>query len=634
MTILWPDERETVAPPRDISTEDWGRQNRELSALTSAHAGPWSLDMIPFFRPVLQALDTDEIEIVCIQKATQIAGSETVLTWLGKVAAEDPGPAMIVFADEDTATEFCKRRIHPMFLNSPILSRLIIPAELGQSSIILRNGFSLTMAWASSIAKTASRPIRYLILDEICKPAYEQVQAEGSVISRIINRTETFPNRKIVMLSSVTMEGDNMDKQMALCHAVFDWHVPCHACGEFQPMTFFPVDKNSTKGRVSFDKEGGPQARAKTAVYRCRSCGEAWTTAQKNEAVSRGTPQARAEHGKIKRAGFHVSRLLSLFPGGRLESLAEAFLLANDDLSELQSFYNNSLALHWKTYKVTTSVEELMKAKGVLPSLLVPDIADCIIVTIDMQQNGFWYVARAWASKLKESWLIECGQLADWEDVDEIIFEKLWRKEDGTALGCWRAALDIGGTKEEGKLISRTEEAQEWWIRNRIRAKRKVFLCKGSSRTLPTKLTIGKILETTPSGKKIGGAGLQIIELNTQQLKDLFFHALDKACKHEASGAHLPSDIADAYFRHITAEAKENDGSYKRLSRDNHWLDCEMMQQGMISGELFGGLEVVRRMAHAPATAPTPQTPPPQPKKPQENPFLAGRGNPFTGGRL
>ena len=160
MIVFSEDERQAATPPSGISTEEWGRQNRELSALTSAHAGPWSMDMIPFFRPVLAALDSDSIEVVTIQKATQIAGSETVLTWLGKVAVEDPGPAMICFADEDTAVEFCKRRIHPMFRSSPVLAPLIIESEFGQGSIILKNGFSLVMVWASSIAKTASRPVR------------------------------------------------------------------------------------------------------------------------------------------------------------------------------------------------------------------------------------------------------------------------------------------------------------------------------------------------------------------------------------------------------------------------------------------------------------------------------------------
>ena len=592
---LWPEERATIAPPSGMSTEEWGMKNRELSAMTSAQAGPWSLDMLPFFRPLLAALDDDNIEIVCLQKSTQIAGSETVLTWLGKVAAEDPGPAMIVFADEDTAKEFCKRRIQPMFRSSPVLANLVIEADFNQDSIILKNGFSLTMAWASSIARTASRPMRYLVADEICKPAYGLVQAEGSVLSRIFQRTETFPNRKIVMLSSVTTEGDNMDKQMSLCQAVYDWRVPCPHCGAVQVLTFFPEQKDMP-GKVWFPEGATAQERATQAKYQCKECKSLWTTAQKNEAVSRGVAQARGEvSAKVKRVGFHVSRLLSFFPGGRLEALAEAFLMAKDDLSELQSFYNNSLAQHWKTYRVTSTAEELMKAKCDLPSHTVPDSADCVIITADMQQTGFWYVVRAWSSKLKDSWLIDCGQIGDWEDLNELIFDRLWLREDGSGIHCWRAALDIGGTKEEGKEISRTEEAENWWIENRRRAFRRVFLCKGSSKTMPDKLKIGHILESTPSGKKIAGAALQLIELNTISLKTLFLHSLDQACKKSSGSAYLNKDVPDAYFRHILAEVQEADGTFRKVARDNHWLDCEMMQQGMVSRLLHGGIETVRQ---------------------------------------
>jgi terminase, large subunit len=598
-------EKAIWRPPVFIPTKEWGEKNRELSALTSASAGRWSMDMIPFFIAVLDALDDEDVEIVVLQKSTQIAGTETFLTWMGKVADQDPGPAMMCFSDEDTTNEVVDRRLDPLFKNSITLAKLIDKAKFTKKSITLLNNFSLTPAWASSISKTASRPIRYLYLSEITKPGYGKVGDEGSVLTRIFQRTETFPNKKIAIETTPTIEGDNIDKQMGLCDVIFDHHVPCPKCGVHQILRFRPVKyRNSAGVEVMsgcvvweskpeiLDEKQRMRAEAETARYKCGDCGELWTTGQKNAAVSRGKSFPRTSFpGKPKRVGFHISRLYSLFPGGRLDALVLSFLQAKNDPEELQSFVNNSLAEHWKPYKITSDIEELKKAKCGIQAGIVPDIADAIIVTVDMQQTYFWYLVRAWSSRLKDSWLIECGQVADWEDIDELFFEKTWKKADGKEFGCWRGALDIGGTKEEGKDVSRTEEAESWWIQNRRRAKRKIFLCKGSSRSMPTKISIGKILETTPSGKKIAHGGLQIIELNTPVLKDLFFHAIDRAAENASGAAYLNDQIPDSYFRHITAEAKDNDGNYVKIGKDNHLLDCEMQQFGMISRELFGGID-------------------------------------------
>jgi hypothetical protein len=86
------------------------------------------------------------------------------------------------------------------------------------------------------------------------------------------------------------------------------------------------------------------------------------------------------------------------------------------------------------------------------------------------------------------------------------------------------------------------------------------------------------------------------------------------------------------YFKHITAEAEDADGNFVRLRPDNHWLDCESMQQGLISRELHGGIDSVSRRGQAQAQ-PTPQ----KPAEPTENPYTTGRNsgtgkiNPYTG---
>ena len=196
-------------------------------------------------------------------------------------------------------------------------------------------------------------------------------------------------------------------------------------------------------------------------------------------------------------------------------------------------------------------------------------------------------------------------------------------------MDIWRAGIDAAGTKEEGAIVSRVEEAYDWWIQNFNRARGKVFLCKGSSRKMPGKLSIGKVLETTPNGRQINRYGMQIIELNTQVLKRLFNHAIKQAQEKASGAAYLHKDMDPRYFKHITAESEDDSGNFVRIRPDNHWFDCEAMQHALISRELHGGIERISQRRPQPAPAPTPKPP-----TPTENPYTTGRMgdgmNPYT----
>jgi phage terminase large subunit GpA-like protein len=250
-----------------------------------------------------------------------------------------------------------------------------------------------------------------------------------------------------------------------------------------------------------------------------------------------------------------------------------------------------------------------------------------------MQQTGFWFLVRAWNSRTKESWMIECGQLEDWSDVDDLIYERTWGKVDGSSHSVWRAMLDIGGTKGDGALVSRTEEAEDWWVRNRLRGRRKVFLCKGSSRSMPTKIKMGAILETLPSGKRIEHGGLRIVELDTGTLKGLFMHQLQQAAEGGSRAARLHANTPQQYFRHITSEAQDDTGAWHLVKgRDNHWLDCEMMQQAAVCAELLGGLDAVARTNQPKPPAPTPK-PKPESVTRRDDPWTRGTMRDPLGGR-
>ncbi len=636
-----PEEKAVFTPPEDISFVDFVEKYIVLATSISSQHGPKRISVTPALRPVYEALGHPDVREVDCRKSAQLAVTSMAFDLIAYYVVQKPRPIVYFLPDQLTAEKVGERLRTTLRLCKPVAD-LIIEDRFNKSEMIFKNGASVTLAWGSSIAQTGSSPYGLVIIDEADKPGYNIVGAEGSSLGRIRERCVTFNDYLIFLFSTPTLPSGNVSAELDKCHIVVKPFVPCPSCGHKQPLfwrrgkddqieQYIGMDgEKHNAGYVFFDNSlPTKQEKADSARYVCGECGATWTTLEKNEAVSRCVPWP----WKIeRRMGFdHLSRLYSLFHGGRLESMVASWLDSVEDISNLQAFINSVLGQVWITHKAAGEIDELKKAKSEILWQVVPEVADCITVAIDMQQTGFWYSARAWSSRLKDSWLIECGQIADWDEVEELFFERTWRKDSGQEMGCWRGALDVGGTKEEGKDISRTEEAEAWWVDNRRRTRGRVFLCKGSSKTsMPTKISIGKILETTPSGKKIAHGGLQIVELNTVSLKDLFFHALDQAINQESGAAFLSSDTPDAYFKHITAEAKDHDGTYIRLGRDNHWLDCEMMHRGLASRELHGGIEAVaRRSKNIPPTQKQPEEQKPVENKPvEENPYLGRPSGP------
>jgi phage terminase large subunit GpA-like protein len=105
----------------------------------------------------------------------------------------------------------------------------------------------------------ASRPIRVLLLDEIDRyPA--SAGAEGDPTAIAESRTATFPNRKIIRVSSPTIKGAPIDQAWELSDQRW-FHVPCPHCGHEQKLEF--GGKDTTHG-LKWDA-GQPE----TAHYVC-----------------------------------------------------------------------------------------------------------------------------------------------------------------------------------------------------------------------------------------------------------------------------------------------------------------------------------------------------------------------------
>jgi phage terminase large subunit GpA-like protein len=606
--IEWYDfELPFVTPASRMSISEWTEKKRVLSD-ASEERGPLRLIRTPYLKPILDCFQDPDVHTVVFGKAAQIAGTECFVSLLGYYADQEPCPMMFVLADEGTATYMSRERVMKMFRNSPEMEHHHLTGKFSKDEVILSNGAYIAMAWASSVAKLASRPMKILVLDEVDKPGYYLTTREASPISLAVERTITFNNPKIAILSTPTIETGNITKELDTCDIVYDWHVECPRCGVYQPLRFSNKYARGFEdghfrsangqmlplGRVVW--EGGRDATDREiarAGYECGICHYLWDTAEKNYAVENGQMVSRSGPvARPEKVGFHVNRLYSLLgKAGDLPRIVRDFIKCLGDPKKLQGFVNSTLAEPWKILIIKTSEDELLKTRVDLEPQTVPGEAIALTAGIDPQKVGFWFVVRAWG-KDYTSWLVHYGFLQSWGDVEQLLFNTRYPVNNSSRdMPIWRCGMDTGGGKFDDDP-SMTEAAY-WWIRANGQGRGcRVYATKGSARPLSGKVGLGKKLDRTPSGVPLPGS-LQLLLIDTNDLKDVVHYRIGNALLGDPQPAYLHRGVGRDYARQILAEEKVVDEKgmqvWVQIRSDNHFLDCEVLAHAAADPEFMGG---------------------------------------------
>lgn len=569
----------------------------------------------------MDAILEPTVESVCIRKGTQLGGSEAIYNVLGYIIDQDPAPALVVYPTIELARSVSANRIQSMIEASPAL-RAKKPSD-GDAFTLQEMRFptmSLFLSGANSPASLASRPCRYVLLDEIDKfPAFAGNEADP--ISLAEERQKTFWNRKTIKTSTPTTEEGPIMREESRCDEIREYHLPCPHCGGYQILDFHNV-----KWPQDLDREDPayPIRVRDSAWYECQHCSGRIEDIHRSAILSAGKWIPRKPMKHPKSVGFVISSLYS--PWLRWGDVAEAFVRAKDYPEKLMNFKNSWLAEPW-IQRLSASQDEatqqVIKCKAPTPRGIVPDSAEALVIGCDVQQSGIWWRARAFSRDMT-SWGIDEGIAGTWHDLEQILFEREWIKQNGDEIQVWRIGIDTGGGKEEGALVSRTEETYEFIRRCQGRGGT-LYGTKGSSRSMATKMHIGKPIERMPSGKPIPG-GLQIVQINTDAMKEALWWRINTTNEAPGPGAwHLHQDTEEWVCRQITAEEKRRDKSgmieWFQVRRDNHLLDCEIICLCLVDPEFYGGLR--RRRSQQQADS---RPRPPAPTAP--NPYQKGSAGP------
>jgi phage terminase large subunit GpA-like protein len=589
VAVEWSEaERRAWAPPEDIFVSEWAERHRMLPIKLSSKPGRWSNDWAPYTVEIMDSFLDPQVERITIMAAVQSSKSEAVYNMFGYAVDQDPAPMLIVMPT-DKSTKKVNERITLMLEESPQLRLRLTgnPDDVKQKEINLKR-MVIWFATAGSTADLRNVSARYLYLDEIDDYPPETGE-QGSPADLAEARTTTWWNRKVIESSTPTVEEGAINKQYESSDRRKYW-VPCPYCGGYQLFTFWQVKHaGEVLGQWPKDKRDPQYIKEnRVARYECIHCKAEIDDKDKPWMLRYGTwvpeghpiepdgtvaiPRPRRSH-----RGYWWNALYS-----RWRTFSEAaaqFFATKNDPDKYRTFVNLWLAEPWKQVIVATSEDRILKARCELPPQTMPQEAVALVAGIDPGKYGYWFVVRAFARDYT-SWLVHYGFLPTDEDLEELLFNSVYPVQ-GTDLVApiWRAAHDTGGGEQEDD-ISITERTYLWLRRNGRGRGCRVWGTKGSSKPLAGKVHVGKPLDKTPSGKPIPG-GLQLVFLDTEKLKDSFHYRLQQAIKQLPQGAYLYAETGSDYVSHILAEEKRRGKGgaeeWVQKSRDNHWLDCEVL---------------------------------------------------------
>ena len=440
--------RALVAPPPEMTVSEWAREYRYLSAESSAAAGKYDLDRVPHCDLPMQMLSPNHpCKRVLLPWSSQIAKTTVAENFLGYIIHQDPAPTLVVQPNvEPMGKEFSTGRLAPMIRDNPVLrDRVQDSDKRGSGNTIGRKSFAggyIAIAGANSPSGLASRPVRFLINDELNR---WEATKEGDSLALARKRLARFHNSKELTVSSQTFEGVGIDAEV---HGAIDdegergkgadqiyyWSVACLKCGKYQYPQFrhFKFEDNDPE----------------TVEYECEDCGHRHT--RDDETAVKETGEYILDYDE----GVEVVALYANVFGVKLCSWADsidAFLRAKGDPAKLQVVVNTDFNENWRDL-AGEGIEGnyLFDQRETYPAE-VPAGGVVLTCGADIQADRIEAFAAAW-SEIEEVWAIDY-QIFDgdtsnisnpvWDEFEEYLKSE-YSHEGGELMRFSAVCIDAG----------------------------------------------------------------------------------------------------------------------------------------------------------------------------------------------
>ena len=519
---VWKQLSNLWQPPPDLKVDEWADRYRKLSSESSAEAGQWRTDRVPFQRGIMQVINDPSVEEIVFIKSAQVGATEILLNTIGYYIDQEPSTILCIQPSLSMAQAFSKDRLAPMVRDTPTLKgKIKDPRSRDAENTTMHKKFAggaISLVGANSASGLASRPIRILLCDEVDR--YPQsASTEGDPISLGRKRTTTYWNRKIILTSTPTIKGlsrierayEESDKRV--------YKVPCPECNQKQELKWQQITWLENK--------------PESASLSCSNCGAIIPESKKQWMLLNGEWEAQAESKKV---GFHISELYS--PFRTWVELVEDFLEAKKSPELLQTFINTTLGECWEIEQGEVVDSELLMSRcEQYNDETIPEEVLAITAGIDLQQDRLEVQVIGWSHNY-EAWVLEYqilwGNPATqevWQDLDDFL-KKSYTREDGRKININATCIDSGHMTDQVYSFTRGKN------------QRRIFAIKGASQS-------GKPIASKPTF--VGRRRTALYVVGGDTAKD-FIHA--RLTDKDTNLIHFPNTLDEEYFRQLTAEKR------------------------------------------------------------------------------
>jgi phage terminase large subunit GpA-like protein len=548
-----------------LTVSEWADLHRMLPQKAASEPGPWRTKRTPYLREIMDCCsDHHPAQQIVFMASIQVGKTEVGLNWVGYTIDSTPGPMLAVLPTVEVGERWSKQRLSSMIADSARLRAKIAPArsrDSGNTATVKEfEGGILIIGGSNSAASLSSMPIKKLLLDEVDRFPQE-LEEEGDPVDIAEGRTNNFQRRKIVKVSSPTIE--------SLSRINKDWkrsdqrryYVPCPDCGEKQVL--------------KWDNLQWPEGKPEEARYACEHCGVLIEEHKKTSMLGAGEWRATFPE-RTDIVGFHINALYSPLGLGRTWTQhAKRYLEVKNDPVRLKVFVNQVLGECYEDPDERLDWEEL-KAR-VEPGALREIASGCLVLTagVDVQKDrlevqvcGWGRGEQMWAGI---DWHVIPGdplRTEVWEALEKYL-DQPFINTRGVSMRITSMAVDAGYLPDEVLNFTRTK-------RNRG-----VFATKGASArgrqiiARPSKVDFNRRGTVIKQGAELWMVGVD-------SAKHRFFARLASDRKRGMASErliHFGEGLPDDYFMQLTAEIYDpNKRAFIKLhGRRNEALDTALL---------------------------------------------------------
>lgn len=484
-----------LKPAIRISTREWASTFRVLTSEESHFTGKFDPDRIPALEYVYDCCDNRQVYTIVAMKGSQIGWSELTNNVIGRTIHTNPMKMQWAFPGLEPSKVYSREKLKPFFSGTTVLRALINIGVAKESFSYFKfpGGFlKLTTLGAISSAKTSAIP--FIGVEEPDDIA-DDVKGQGDTLENVRGRQKTFP----LGFKKLIFGGTPSNKDFSRVESGFKqsnqliFKAECHHCKELIELTLDNLKYDEYQDRFIDELYG--KYNPETAYYECPVCTGIWTFNDKNKNIEAGKAFGFTDFtGAFSKGwhprkphitdtfGFHIPEILSTLSSSTFVELAQKEILAELDLlkgneSLMKSYRNNSGGLPYSSGITSLEAEEMKKLRSNYPEGIVPSEGLVLTAGVDVQDNRFAYVIRAWGRD-NNSWLVKWeeifGDVLDqdsevWAQLSDLLIHGTVPHSNGKSLKVAAVSIDSADNSE---LVYR-------WVLKNITANRQIFAVKG-----------------------------------------------------------------------------------------------------------------------------------------------------------